>query len=98
MTEGLLDDYHTTGMFYKALTVLHPHRLQMFLQAVGEALAVGEYDAGANLGAVFVTSVKGLAVEAGVALGLSGEEPLAPAASVTQPSPLQSGFFRLRVT
>ncbi len=72
VAEGLLNDYHSTRMFYKVLQALYPDHLKLFLQAMGEALAVGEYDAGANLGALFVTGVKGLAVEAGVDLGLEG--------------------------
>lgn len=69
MTEVILDDYHSTAMFYKVLLALYPNYLDLFLQAIGEAIDIGETDGEANLGALFVSILKELAVEAGVDLG-----------------------------
>ncbi len=70
MTEELLDDYHSTAMLYKVLLALYPDHLELFTKAVEEAMAVGQDDPKANLGAVFVATLKELAAEAGVDLGL----------------------------
>ena len=70
-TEHALGDYHSTGMFYKVLCALYPHHLDLFVAAMREALEVGMADSRANLGAIFVTSLKTLAREAGVELGLA---------------------------
>jgi hypothetical protein len=42
----------------------------LFTQAVEEAVAIGQGDPEANLGAVFVATLKELAEETGVELGL----------------------------
>ena len=70
MTEELLDDYHSAAMFYKVLTALYPDHLDLFTKAVEEALTIGQSDSEANLGAVFVATLKELAEEAEVNLGL----------------------------
>ena len=46
--------------------------MELFIEAVGEMVAVGQDDPEANLGAVFVATLKELAAEAGVDLGLGG--------------------------
>ncbi len=69
MAEGILDDYHSTAMLYKVLLVLYPDHLDIFLQAVSEAVDIGEADGEANLGALFVSILKELAAEAGIDLG-----------------------------
>ncbi|MFQ5595666.1 MAG: DnaA N-terminal domain-containing protein [Anaerolineae bacterium] len=87
LTEEILADFHSTGMFYKVLCSLYPDHLDLFVQAVGEALEVGEVDRHANLGAIFVESIKLLAQQAGVDLGFAGatSEPAVDAASKTDP-------------
>ena len=69
-TEDALDDHHSTAMFYKVLMALYPDHLDLFTKAVEEALTIGQSDSEANLGAVFVATLKELAEEAGVNLGL----------------------------
>lgn len=69
MAEAILDDYHSTAMLYKVLLALYPHHLDIFLQAVEEAVSAGGGDSGVNLGALFVSILKELAAEAGVDLG-----------------------------
>jgi hypothetical protein len=69
MTEAILDDYHSTAMLYKVLLALYPSHLDVFLQAVEEAVGIGEADGGANLGALFVSILKELAAEVEVDLG-----------------------------
>jgi transcriptional regulator with XRE-family HTH domain len=72
MAEELLSDYHSTAMLYKVLLALYPDHLRLFTEAVGEALTVGQEEPEANLGAIFVATLKELAGEAGVELGLRG--------------------------
>jgi hypothetical protein len=69
MTEVILDDYHSTAMLYKVLLALYPDHLDIFLQAIDEAVSIGEADSEANLGALFVSILKELAAEAGIDLG-----------------------------
>jgi len=69
MTEVILDDYHSTAMLYKVLLALYPEHLDIFLQAIDEAVSIGEADSEANLGALFVSILKELAAEAGIDLG-----------------------------
>jgi hypothetical protein len=69
MAEVILDDYHSTAMLYKVLLALYPDHLDVFLQAVEEAVGIGEADDEANLGALFVSVLKELAAEVGVDLG-----------------------------
>jgi hypothetical protein len=69
MTEVVLDDYHSTAMFYKVLLALYPNHLDIFLQAIDEAVGIGEADSEANLGALFVSILKDLTAEVGVDLG-----------------------------
>jgi hypothetical protein len=69
MTEAILDDYHSTAMLYKVLLALYPAHLDVFLQAIDEAVGIGETDSGANLGALFVSILKELAAEVEVDLG-----------------------------
>jgi hypothetical protein len=69
MTETILDDYHSTAMLYKVLLALYPEHLDIFLQAIDEAVSIGEADSEANLGALFVSILKELAAEAGIDLG-----------------------------
>lgn len=85
LTEEILADFHSTGMFYKVLCSLYPDHLDLFVQAVAEALEVGEVDRRANLGAIFVESIKLLTRQAGVDLGFAGStsEPAVDAASKT---------------
>jgi hypothetical protein len=68
-TERILDDYHSTAMLYKVLLVLYPERLDIFLQAIDEAVGIGETHGEANLGALFVSILKELAAEAEIDLG-----------------------------
>jgi hypothetical protein len=72
LTENLLEDYHSRRMFYKVLLALYPDHLELFTEAAEEAVAVGHDDPEANLGAIFVATLKELAGEAGVELGLGG--------------------------
>lgn len=72
MTEDILGDYHSTAMLYKVLLTLYPDHLRLFTEAVGEAVAIGQEDLEANLGAVFVATLKELAAGTGVELGLGG--------------------------
>ena len=69
LAEVILDDYHSTAMLYKVLLALYPDHLDIFLQAIDEALSIGEADSQANLGALFVSILKELAAEAGIDLG-----------------------------
>jgi hypothetical protein len=71
--EEALADYHSTQMLYKVLTALYrAGRLDLFVQALGVAVEVGEMDAAANLGAVFVSEIKRLGQAEGVGVGLAG--------------------------
>jgi hypothetical protein len=77
MAEAILDDYHSTAMLYKVLLALYPNHLDVFLQAIDEAVGIGEVDpltgsghrSEANLGALFVSILKDLSAEAGIDLG-----------------------------
>lgn len=69
LAENALADFHSTGMFYRVLYALYPDHLELFVQAIREALEVGQWDQHANLGAIFVESIKMLAQQAGVDLG-----------------------------
>jgi len=69
MAEVILDDYHSTAMLYKVLLALYPGHLNIFLQAIDEAVGIGEADSEANLGALFVSILKELTAEVGVDLG-----------------------------
>jgi hypothetical protein len=69
IAEVILDDYHSTAMLYKVLLALYPDHLDIFLQAMDEAVGIGEGDREANLGALFVSILKELAAEAGIDLG-----------------------------
>lgn len=66
----MLDDYHSTALFYKILGVLFPERLDLYVAAVREALYVVEDNPHTNSGAVFVNAMREFAEEAGVNLGL----------------------------
>jgi len=69
LAEVILHDYHSTAMLYKVLLALYPDHLDIFLQAIDEALGIGEADSEANLGALFVSILKELTAEVGVDLG-----------------------------
>ena len=78
-TEDLLDDYHSTQMLYKVLKALYrEQRLDLFLRALGVATEVGEMDASANLGAVFVSEIKRLGQEERIDVGLAVRSESAP--------------------
>lgn len=72
MTEVVLDDYHSTAMLYKVLLALYPNHLNIFLQAIEDAMSIGGTDSEANLGALFVSILKELAAEEGIDLGFKG--------------------------
>jgi hypothetical protein len=74
MAEAILDDYHSTAMLYKVLLALYPVHLDIFLEAIDEAVGIGEADSGANLGALFVSILKELAAEVEVDLGFKSGE------------------------
>jgi hypothetical protein len=86
--EEALADFHSTGMFYKVLCALYPDQLNLFVEAMREALGEGVLDEQANLGAVFVGSIKALARQAGVDLGFGGLE-----AGVSEVSPAEGVLF-----
>lgn len=69
--EEALADFHSTGMFYKVLCALYPTHLDLFVQALGEAMEVGVADQSANLGAIFVETIKDLARQENVDLGFA---------------------------
>jgi len=77
LAETILDDYHSTAMLYKVLLALYPDHLDIFLQAIEEAVSIGNADPStgsghrseANLGALFVSILKELTAEAGIDLG-----------------------------
>ena len=69
MAEAILDDYHSTAMLYKVLLALYPDHLDIFLQAINEAVGIGEANSEANLGALFVSILKELVAEVGIDLG-----------------------------
>lgn len=72
--EELLSDYHSTHMLYKVLIALYrANRLDLFGQALNAAVEVGEVDAAANLGAVFVSEIKRLGRAENVGVGLTVE-------------------------
>jgi hypothetical protein len=70
LTEDLLDDHHSTAMFYKVLGVLYPERLDLYVAAVRVALQAIEDGPLTNSGAVFVNTLRDFADVAGVDLGL----------------------------
>jgi hypothetical protein len=72
MTEIVLDDYHSTAMLYKVLLALYPDHLDIFLQAIGESMDIGQANSEANLGALFVSILKELTAEVGIDLGFKG--------------------------
>lgn len=85
-------------MLFKVLLALYPHRLDLFIAAVEEAVAVGELDEGVNRGAVFQRA-QGLAAKAGVELGLRGEQRITQSAAEAEDEPpvvsLSAGQFAL---
>ena len=70
LTEDLLEDNHSTAMFYKVLGALYPERLDLYVAAVRVALQAAGTDKMINSGAVFVRAVRDFADVAGVDLGL----------------------------
>jgi hypothetical protein len=70
LTETLLEDTHSTGMFYKVLNNLYPERLDLYVAAVRVALDVAQNGPQTNRGAVFVKTVREFAEVAGIDLGL----------------------------
>jgi hypothetical protein len=72
MAEAILDDYHSTAMLYKVLLALYPDHLDIFCQAIEEAVNIGEPNGETNLGALFVSILKELAADVGVDLGFKG--------------------------
>ena len=70
LTETLLNDNHSSAMFYKVLNALYPERLDLYVAAVRVAVQVTEVDSEVNSGAVFVRSLREFADVAGVDLGL----------------------------
>jgi hypothetical protein len=70
LTEVLLEDNHSTAMFYKVLGALYPERLDLYVAAVRVALQAAESEKGVNSGAVFVRALRDFADIAGVDLGL----------------------------
>ena len=72
MAEAILDDYHSTAMLYKVLLTLYPDHLDIFCQAIEEAISIGESNGETNLGALFVSILKELAADVGVDLGFKG--------------------------
>lgn len=79
LTEELLQDFHSTAMLYKVLQHLQSaQRLDLFAQAVTTAVELGQVDAVANRGAIFVANIKELAAAEGIDLKL-GKMPPSPA-------------------
>jgi hypothetical protein len=72
IAEAILDDYHSTAMLYKVLLALYPDHLDIFRQAIEEAVGIGGPNGETNLGALFVSILKELATEIGVDLGFKG--------------------------
>lgn len=70
LTEILLQDDHSTAMFYKVLNALYPERLDLYVASVRVALHAVEDDPTTNPGAVFVRTLRDFAEVAGVDLGL----------------------------
>ena len=70
ITEILLQDNHSKGLFFKVLNALYPERLDLYVAAVRVALDAAEADLQVNRGAVFVRSLREFANIAGVDLGL----------------------------
>lgn len=96
LTETLLDDNHSTAMFYKVLNALYPERLDLYVASVRIALQAAEDDPSANLGAIFVRTLRDFAEVAGVDLGLkkasttSTSEPQSRSESVGTQMPMMS--------
>ncbi len=99
LTETLLNDHHSTAMFYKVLGKLYPERLDLYVAAVRVALHASEDNPDTNLGAVFVSTLREFADVAGVNLGLKASirnekpqlsisEPPAPQMSLVGMEPL----------
>ena len=70
ITETLLNDNHSSAMFYKVLSALYPDRLDLYVAAIRVAIQAAEMDPAVNSGAVFVRSLREFADVAGVDLGL----------------------------
>lgn len=70
LTATLLDDDHSRAMFHKVLNSLYPRWLDLYVAAVRAALEAAESEPQVNQGAVFVRTLRNLAEEAGVNLGL----------------------------
>lgn len=70
LTANLLDDDHSGAMFYKVLNSLYPHWLDLYVTAVRVALETAQREPQVNQGAVFVRTLRNLAEEVGVNLGL----------------------------
>ncbi|MDX1520924.1 MAG: DnaA N-terminal domain-containing protein, partial [Anaerolineae bacterium] len=70
LTEHLLQDNHSTAMFYKVLNALYPERLDLYVASVRIAVHTAEEDPTTNSGAVFVKTLRDFAEVAGVDLGL----------------------------
>lgn len=70
LTADLLEDDHSGAMFYKVLNALYPHWLDLYVTAVKVALETVQSDPQVNQGAVFVRTLRNLAEEVGVNLGL----------------------------
>jgi hypothetical protein len=91
LTEEILDDHHSTAMLFKVLLALYPRRLDLFTAAVEEAVGVGQLDEEVNRGAVFVNVLKDLAADAGVELGLRGEQRTPQSLAEAAPGEGESG-------
>jgi len=68
-TEDLLEDYHSTAMLHKVLRVLFPDHMDVYVQAVEDALVASAIERAVNKGAMFVKALQALSAAGGIDLG-----------------------------
>ncbi len=71
LTENLLNDKHSRGMFIKALDAFYPNHLDLYVTAIRIAIEAENDLADVNLGAVFVRTIRELAEVVGIDLGIN---------------------------
>lgn len=74
LTENLLEDYHSTAMLYKVLKILFPDYTDIYSLAVEEALVAYASNKSFKKGAIFVNTIRQLALEANIDLGFKTSE------------------------
>ncbi len=98
LTESLLDDKHSRGMFIKVLDAFYPNHLDLYVTAIRIALEAETELSGVNLGAVFVRTVREFAEVVGIDLGLNRSNAENSQTEVTSGNPGSQSIFETKMS